>query len=804
MTNRTRLITLLAAGVLSLQLFAQAPNPTIPQSRTPTQVYTLPTYLASPPTVIPINSGRQLFVDDYLIEQTTLARSAHRPTPYAGNPVLTTGSGRDFHDLAFPYSDGVWWDPADRLFKMWYDGAYGNNVCYAYSTDGKTWVKPSIPDAAVPGTNIVLQIGGGRDSVTIWRDASDPDPSRRYKAFAVYDIPAMQVYFSPDGIHWSGPQANNLNSLSDRTTVFYNPFRKVWVESARKSVPLPAAAGREAHDSRARFYAESSDALHWTDPSNVFWTGPDQNDPPYAGPGGAYPELYNLDAVAYESVLVGLFSWFHPGPSYKSYYGPGPNLVELGVGFSRDGFGWVRPTRGFGANAFIPASNVDGTWDCCNTQSAGGGFLVVGDQLWFYYSARSARKPSRVNGSTGLAVLRRDGFYSMDAGGGEGVLTTRPVLFSGNHLFVNVAAPGGRLQAEVLDSNGNPIPPFTRANSTVLSGDTTRAEIVWSGGQDLSAVANRPVKLRFYLTNGSLYSFWVTPSTAGASYGYVAAGGPGFTSQIDDVGGAVGGGTAPPPQPPPPSQPPPAQPPPPVQTPPPSSGGGTSAPPSGAPPPASSGMPANPAAFWSFDAAATQNNELQDSSGNGATARMFRVTGVNGHAGQAGHFDGASSYASVDNSASFQLTSDLTLSAWVRTSDSQRYRGIVSMYDPDRSEYNYLLRLTPAGTLSLLVGGANVAGGYRFDAVDQRAINDGAWHHVAAVLQLGRGVTFYVDGALSSTVPANLQPAARPIALTIGMALWKPYGANFDGDIDQVRIYRRALVAAEAQALAKE
>jgi hypothetical protein len=294
--------------------------------------------------------------------------------------------------------------------------------------------------------------------------------------------------------------------------------------------------------------------IHWTDPSGVFWTGPDELDPPYAGPGGAYPELYNLDAVAYESVMVGLFSWYHPGPGEKPTYGPGPNLVELGVGFSRDGYQWVRPTRGFSSNAFIPASNVDGSWNCCNTQSAGGGFLVVGDELWFYFSARSARKPATGVGSTGLATLRRDGFYSMDAPGFEGTLTTRPVTFTGNRLFVNAAAAGGRVQAEILDTSGNVIAPFSRSNSASLGTDTTRTEITWSG-VDLATVANRPVKIRFYVSNASLYSFWVTSSAAGASYGYVAAGGPGFSGATDTAGGSVGtaaavtGGAAPPPPP---------------------------------------------------------------------------------------------------------------------------------------------------------------------------------------------------------------------------------------------------------------
>ena len=55
----------------------------------------------------------------------------------------------------------------------------------------------------------------------------------------------------------------------------------------------------------------------------------------------------------------------------------------------------------------------------------------------------------------------------------------------------------------------------------------------WEGAQDLSAVADKPVRLRFHLTDGSLYAFWVTPDSAGASFGYVAGGGPAFTGPID-------------------------------------------------------------------------------------------------------------------------------------------------------------------------------------------------------------------------------------------------------------------------------
>ena len=48
-----------------------------------------PPYLSAPPAVIPIDVGRQLLVDDFLIAQTTLQRVFHRPEYFSENPVLT-------------------------------------------------------------------------------------------------------------------------------------------------------------------------------------------------------------------------------------------------------------------------------------------------------------------------------------------------------------------------------------------------------------------------------------------------------------------------------------------------------------------------------------------------------------------------------------------------------------------------------------------------------------------------------------------------------------------------------------------
>jgi len=45
-------------------------------------------YLRNPPAVIPLDLGRQLFVDDFLIEDTTLTRTFHSAEYHAQNPVL--------------------------------------------------------------------------------------------------------------------------------------------------------------------------------------------------------------------------------------------------------------------------------------------------------------------------------------------------------------------------------------------------------------------------------------------------------------------------------------------------------------------------------------------------------------------------------------------------------------------------------------------------------------------------------------------------------------------------------------------
>ncbi|MDW8038846.1 MAG: hypothetical protein RMI90_12510 [Thermoguttaceae bacterium] len=484
-------------------------------------------YLQQPPDVIPINLGRQLFVDDFLVAQTNLRRRFHQAKYHSACPVLKPD--RDWEKQAGPptamvFSDGVWYDPIDQLFKMWYMGGYCRSVCYAQSKDGIHWEKPALD--VQPGTNVVWQ--GARDSNTVWLDWEEKDPQRRWKLFTTTSSREgwrLSLFVSADGIHWKGPVASSP-PVHDRTTVFYNPFRKVWVYSIRTNYP---GLGR------VRLYREHPDAqagLHWKQEDLRLWIGADQLDPHNPNPELAQvePQLYNLDCFPYESLLVGLFSiwqgdWHSVGKRFQK-------RNEVFVGFSRDGFHWDRPWR-------KPLFGVDerpGAWNWANVQSCGGGCLVVGDHLYFYLSAREQNAQTGQL-TTGLAILRRDGFASMEADQQEGFLITRPVRFDGKYLFVNLqTGEEGYLLAEVLDEKGLPIAPFLKTNCEPIRGDKTLTSVHWKGVEDLSALAGRAVRFRFFLRNGSLYAFWVSPDQDGASYGYVAAGGPGLPGPIDTVG----------------------------------------------------------------------------------------------------------------------------------------------------------------------------------------------------------------------------------------------------------------------------
>jgi hypothetical protein len=497
---------------------------------------------------IDIDTGRQLFVDDYLIAATTLKRTFRKANVHPASPVLKPETAIERNHgvmpAAAPFADGLWWDPKDRLYKLWYIAGYDDGFGCAISEDGIRWQRPLLD--VVPGTNRTLAPVRNymRNGTTVWLDHDAVDPGERFKMFAYIqrgtgawprkqpDEPLARgermasgnIFTSADGVHWT--HRARTGGLGDNSGLFYDPFRKLWMFSIRKSRP---GVGR------ARSYRATADLIGgaaWSANDVHEWLACDERDRPDPML-KQRPELYKVDCVAYESVMLGMFSIYYGPPNDVAYKAGIPKTNDLHVAFSRDGLRYDRPDR----TAFLRCSREPGTWNRGYLHPAGGVCLVVGDEIRFYFAAFSGISPAQGGGtyagaSTGLATLRRDGFASM---GPDGELTTKPVVFSGRHLFVNAAAPAGEIRVELLDANGGVLQSYGRRDCAPVKGDKTKQMVRWSNG-DIGSLAGKRVKFRFVVTNAELYSFWVSPETSGASNGYVGAGGPGFTGYRDTTG----------------------------------------------------------------------------------------------------------------------------------------------------------------------------------------------------------------------------------------------------------------------------
>lgn len=495
------------------------------------------------PKVIPIDLGRQLFVDSFLIEsEEGVERVYNHPVKYELNPVLWPETEIEVHrpgnSVALPKGGGMWWDAARQVFRLWYETGWCHRIAYAESRDGVHWDRPALD--VVPGTNRLLP----DQKVDSWSVIYDPDTQDESQRWKLQVQPGANprpnaLYVSADGIHWKGVGRTGL--CGDRTTAHYNPFRRKWIYSVR-GVPRGWPGG---YGGRNRSYFETDDFAdaHWTWPKDgegrdpVNWLQADNRDLGDEVTGQKKAQLYNFDAVAYESIMLGAFE-VHLGPENHVTQNFGmPKITEILFAYSRDGFYYSRPDR----TAAIRAERwQSGKWDTGYVQPLGNLCVVVGDELWFYYGAFGG-DPTRLepdhnnncyyngmydHGCMGLAKMRRDGFVGLKAKGltNAATVVTRPVRFSGSRLFANLDAPSGAVTVEVLDADGTSLAAFAvaRKNATKLAlGDVGR-------------FAGRPVRFRFTLNRATLYSFWVSRGADGASGGYLAGGGPGYRGIRDE------------------------------------------------------------------------------------------------------------------------------------------------------------------------------------------------------------------------------------------------------------------------------
>jgi len=204
---------------------------------------------------VSIDGGRQVFFDDHLVAESTLERIWHQPKIHPSSPVLQPETPLEMNEgrcpEAGPFSDGVFYDPLDQLFKMWHHAGWFDGIGYATSQDGLRWTRAALDVEG--GANRVrpARRGEWRDGVTVWLDQEAADPAHRFKKFAYFrrrppGEHGGEVCTSAAGIHRGEP--HRTGPCGDHTCFYYDPFRKLWVHSIRTSNPKQGRTrGRREH-----------------------------------------------------------------------------------------------------------------------------------------------------------------------------------------------------------------------------------------------------------------------------------------------------------------------------------------------------------------------------------------------------------------------------------------------------------------------------------------------------------------------------------------------------------------------------
>lgn len=507
-------------------------------------------YLERKPGKADIRTGRQLLTDDYLIESTTLERRFHRPE-VREEPILTPETPLEmnggFCPCACPFGDGICYDEREGIFRLWYHAGWFDGIGYAESRDGIHFTR-----VAESGSGLLERVPGRmRDGASVWLDRNAAEEDERFKMMVFFrtldpsvryyhqlprhrhDDPAtkapperLALFASPDGIHWQ--ERKNATLAGDNSSFYYDPFRKKWVFSLRTFSALDSRVRTRGYVEAEDFFAGSS----WRAEDVRFWSRTDLLDRPDPEL-GYYTQLYSLNAVAYESLMLGMMGVFTGPPNDVAEKQGLPKRIELKTVFSRDGFHWQRGSY----EPFIAGSGQAGTWNYGYAHAANGLCTVVGDQLYFYVSFFSGRSPAfgshlYAGGSTALAVLRRDGFASLETDG-TGEMQTVPLQYAGKCLFVNADCPKGLLQAEVQTAEGQPVAQYTLADCDPVRCDGTAVHVTWQGKDLPDFPGQAEIRLRFRLVAGALYAFWIADDSRGKSRGFLGAGSPGSINGMD-------------------------------------------------------------------------------------------------------------------------------------------------------------------------------------------------------------------------------------------------------------------------------
>jgi large repetitive protein len=174
-----------------------------------------------------------------------------------------------------------------------------------------------------------------------------------------------------------------------------------------------------------------------------------------------------------------------------------------------------------------------------------------------------------------------------------------------------------------------------------------------------------------------------------------------------------------------------------------------------------------------------------------------------GQDGQAIVLNGTSQYATVPNDASLTITNAITLAAWVKPGQQATQNLISKATNGSVNGYELALAAisspTSPGTAFVRFNQDDSLETYRVDSTTKYPFDGNTWVHIAATYD-GTTIRFYYNGIEETSKPGPAGIAENTLPVSIGS---QGTGRLFQGSMDDVRVYNRALTPGEICRLAK-
>lgn len=487
---------------------------------------------------IDINSRLELFVDDYIIAFMEGSSELHVHRPRCAEVALSDDK---------PWESSVAYFAVikdEKKFRMYYRGfhhlsgnkpkeimkrqARGEIMCYAESWDGINWEKPEL--------GLFKFDGSDKNNIVLGGDQNKYPPTKKWQGYLGKDLNlrgdfapfrdnnsegvkaetqykalirgcrglcqiaecrrdfGMYPFSSPDGLNWkllSEQPVITKGKFDSQNLGFRDEVYNRYVAFVRdtRGVESPRAAGRDTEEVAQTLVRDirmctSHDFLNWNEPVFISYTGDKVED------------LYTNGILPYERaphILIAFPTRFYSeevsqtAPVFMSSRDGGSTfhiydkeLITRDSPSERDG-----NRSNYMAHGLVRASNSE------------------------YYVYATEGYKDGISRRLRRFVYRLDGFVSLRAGGGGGLVVTRPVIFKGDVLMLNYRAGGsGSIRVAIENSDGRPLEGLGFKDCSPLTGDEIEAPVRWRGGaSDIKQLEGKKVRIRFLLQNADLFSF---------------------------------------------------------------------------------------------------------------------------------------------------------------------------------------------------------------------------------------------------------------------------------------------------------